>query len=389
MDIQVPSSVITASFALSPSADRSSVDANQLGDVELALGGFQFAFTSGPCADSLLGPVIQARGAAQIEPLVRQSFVELLADPDGGGPQDAVLADAFEVALAAFDVPTALGQTLSADVDARYSRIVTDADGLSFSLDAALTSLEQLPGAPVLPGSFALEETPPSFPALTPALGLPYGLGLGISPSAFNQVLTAQIEGGLLRQDGDEIDIGIGHPLPLDTGLLGVYLPELSHLPKAAVVVQLRPTQAPLITGEPGPEGELLSLRTGGLRVRFWLPAQQRAFLDLAVDLELGADLEFGEDGLGFHIGTFHPELAKVQVVSDAVGFSAQHLDDLVAALFPLSLPLVEEALGTFVLPPVAGIPLQGIEAGNVDGSIGLFLDFAEAPASLSRPLER
>jgi hypothetical protein len=58
---------------------------------------------------------------------------------------------------------------------------------------------------------------------LTPG-GLSYDLGIAMSTSAFNQLLKAQIEWGLLRIELDELAIG-ETTLPLTAGTLALLIP--------------------------------------------------------------------------------------------------------------------------------------------------------------------
>ena len=138
--------------------------------------------------------------------------------------------------------------------------IPEDDDGLTLGSDTRITSeigggpgqCTPPPGAPDLLGSFHVDEPFPAFGPTTPG-GDPYDLGICISTSAFNQLLKAQIECGLLQLDLTEFDLGFG-PVPLTTGVLAVIIPELSVFPPdSPLTIALRPTLAPLLTGAPGP----------------------------------------------------------------------------------------------------------------------------------------
>jgi hypothetical protein len=108
------------------------------------------------------------------------------------------------------------------------------------------------PGAPNLTASLAFDEAFPSFGASTPG-GQPYDVAVSISAEGFNQLLKAQTECGLLVTSIDEIDLGFG-PLPLTAGLLSALMPEFAIYPPATPFrIDIRPTLAPIVTGNAGP----------------------------------------------------------------------------------------------------------------------------------------
>lgn len=94
-----------------------------------------------------------------------------------------------------------------------------DPTGLTIGTDARITASLPAPGAPDLFASYHVDEVFPTFPTATPLGGVPYELGLSIGTSAFNQLLKAEVESGLLATTITTLDLGAG-PVPLTAGLL-------------------------------------------------------------------------------------------------------------------------------------------------------------------------
>ena len=105
-----------------------------------------------------------------------------------------------------------------------------------------------------------------------------------------HQLLKAEVECGLLQIQLTELDLG-GGPLPLTAGLLAALIPEFSSLPpETPIAIDLKPSLAPIVTGNFGPGGELADLRLWVRRgPRGWDPqhALAQGNLDLALLLGL------------------------------------------------------------------------------------------------------
>src|SRR5690606_885859 len=171
---------------------------------------------------------------------------------------------------------------------------------------------------------YHVAESFPAFGATTPVGGLPYDLGIAISTSAFNQLLKAQIECGLLQVTITEFDFGSG-PLPLTAGTLALLVPEFQNFPPATPLrIELRPTLAPLLTGNNGPGGELGEIRVGQIEVTVIggeFPLADTVFLKGAVDFRAGLNMTFDDEtgSLVVGIGSVTPADITVGVLDNPV----------------------------------------------------------------------
>src|SRR5262249_51346971 len=160
-------------------------------------------------------------------------------------------------ALTGIDLAGPIGDGLGVVLDTPFTAIDEDNAGITFKMNASATASAPLPDAPHLTASYHVDEAFPTFGATTPVSHAPYGIGITLSTSAFNQLLRAQIESGLLRSELTAIDLG-GGPIPLSAGLLAAFFPQLAAIPPATpLAVRLAPSLAPVLTGNPGPLGEI------------------------------------------------------------------------------------------------------------------------------------
>jgi hypothetical protein len=105
---------IVGDYELEPDAvDPTAIDVNLLGSPGVSFTSFQNEFTSGLCDFPLFGDLIQLI-IGDIEPTVVNGMRDFLADPDGGGPADAPIAEGIETALADISIAGPIGQSLGA-----------------------------------------------------------------------------------------------------------------------------------------------------------------------------------------------------------------------------------------------------------------------------------
>ena len=238
-------------------------------------------------------------------------------------------------------------------------------------------------GAPDLTASYSVDEAFPSFGTTTPEGGVPYDLALSISTSAFNQLLKAQIECGLLRMELSEIDIG-GGPLPLTAGTLALIIPELNAFdPAMPVVVRLAPTLAPLLTGKPGPGGELGEIRVGQLMADIVgqdTPNHEFLMLRGAIDFRAGLDMSFASGSLAFSIGSVTPADIMVGILENLVNTNEAVLGIALPFVLAQALPSLGEGLAAFPIPSFFGLQLQGLEVSRNGQFYSLFANLRPGP---------
>jgi hypothetical protein len=385
LEISATNATIAGSYAMDPKAgEPSKVDVRQIGPPTVNLGGFQSHFISGTCTAPVIGDIIQLLvSPSMIEGLVKSGFESNLGDPDGTGPLDSPIAGAIESALGGVSVAGPIGQAIGVEFGADFSAITEDAQGITFAADAAITNPAPAAGAPDLVASYTVAEPFPTFGSLAPVSGQPYGLALGISTSAFNQLLKSQIEGGLLRADITDFDLGGGSLIPLTTGVLGAFLPEFLIYPRSdAVVVSLRPQLAPIVTGAPGPSGELAEMRIAGLKVEIRMASNNGLLLGAIVDANLGVNLTLADGSLGFSLVAPDASAFQVTILENPMRVNEANVQAFLPGIFPFLLPTLSGALGSFPLPDFLGLSLAPVEIGRAGGFLALYLDLTLKPTT-------
>lgn len=375
LELIADTATITSDMTMSPLASNPlKIDVNQVGDATIDLGGFDYEFTSGICNNEFLGGIINGL-AGDIETLVVDGFAGSLNDPDGAGPLDGAIAGGIQEALLEIAISQGIGESLGVDLFAPIFAVNSDVDGLTIEADSSMTNPSVAPGAPDLPASLEILAPLPDWGALTP-LGAPYGMGLAIHPSAFNQLMKSQIEAGLLSSEITEFG-----GVPITVGILSVLVPGIDlGLPTSTpIVVELQPTVAPVMTGAPGPGGELVEFRLGGLRVALTAPTAGVEIIGLVTDVVAGVDLALDASGIGFEIGLPAAEDIALNIVSNPLGLDEELILGLIPTLLPLALPSLGDAFAGLPLPELFGLELAPVEIANVDGSLLVFVDLTLA----------
>jgi hypothetical protein len=360
---------ILGDYALEPdSVDPSNVDVNQLGAPGIVFAGFQDEFTSGLC-DFTSG------------------LVTFLSDPDGGGPLDAPIADGIETALADISIAGSIGESLGVVLEAPLFKVEEDPDGITLGSDGAIyadfgtgpSQCDPPPGTPDLAASLHIPEAFPTFGATTPGGGVPYGLGICVSSSAFNQLLKAEVECGLLQITLTEIDLFGTGLQPVTAGLLSLIVPEFGSLdPNLLMRIELRPTLAPIITGTPGPLGEIAELRVGGLAIDVLgneAPALDRLFIGGQIDFRAGLDFSFVAGELIPSIASVQSSDIKVDLTTNLIHTDAAFVEFALQQLLPLLLPSLGNTLGAFPLPSFLGLELQSVAVEQNGEFLSIFVD--------------
>lgn len=380
LEVETATTTISGSFDLAPlAADPSFADVNLVSAISVGLGGFTSQFVSGICDDPVIGDIVNLIiGQGDIQQLMQDGFEDNLDDPDGAGPLDSPIASAIQDALAGISIAGPIGEALGGVVDAPISDIAEDAAGISLIADAAITTTSPHPDAPDLPASYTRHETFPTFGPTTPG-GSPYGLAFAISTSALNQLIKMQIENGLLQEDITEF---LG--LPLTTGLL-IFVPEfLTAFPTGTpAIIRIRPTLAPVFTGDPGPAGTFAELKIASLGMDVVLADNGIRILGLEVDLDAGVDLTFTPTGLQFTLATPAGGDIGVTVVDNPLSVDESNMEFAIQQLFPLFAGEFEDALDEFPIPSFLGLDLAPVEVAQLPGGyMGLFADLTVAPTT-------
>ncbi len=378
---------LSGSYALSPDpTDASHVDVNLVSPVGVTFTNFRHQFVSGSCG------LVSSR-LGDVEALARDAIGGFVDDPDGAGPQDSPLADAVEQALGGVSIAGAVGSGLGLNLDAPLFQVAEDATGVTLGADSRFTTSVGSgpgqcippPGAPNLTASYAPPSTFPTFGPTTPVGALPYDVGVAISTAGFNQLLRGQTECGLLRSTLTTIDLdgdGAVPPLPITAGLLALLAPEFGRLPAATPLqIEITPTLAPIVTGNPGPGGELTELRVAQVLIEFAEPGGP-VWLGAALDARLGMNLDFLPDGSGLGVTLSEPSTADMSLVilDNPLGTNATQLEGALPALIRPMIPQLAGGLAGFPLPQFFGLVLDGVEVSQTGQFGSLYAKLVPAP---------
>lgn len=370
---------IDGSYGLTKgSPDPSDVDVYQVTAPAVSFVSFDQSYTSGVCDWPIIGDIVQLI-IGDLEPTVVGGLQDYLDDPDGAGPQDGPVAAAIEAALAGISIAGPIGEAIGVSLEAPLFDVYEDPAGVTLDSDARVTALMPTPGAPDLLASYHVAETFPTFGATTPVGGLPYGLGLAISSSAFNQLLKAETESGLLRTSITEIDLGAG-PLPLTPGNISAFLPQLAVMdPETQLRIDIQPTLAPVVTGQGGPLGELADLRLGHLRANLVKDDTDQVLVAAAIDVRVGLDVQFVGGQLAFVVGELQPANLGVTILVNAINANDGQLTALLRFLVPELFPSLAGSLGSFPIPAFLGFDLSPVESGKAGDFLAIYADLVPA----------
>jgi cysteine-rich repeat protein len=379
---------LAGNFALEPMAGSpSNVDVNLVGDLGASFSGFNTTFTSGLCGAPLIGDIIQAL-LPDVQALAIDGIGGFLEDPDGSGPEDSPIAAGIEQTLAGISISGPVGEGVGLQLDAPLVAISEDNVGLTLKADAKFqTSIGSGPGqclppvgAPDLARSYSPASSFPSFGANSPVLNQPYGIGITISSAGFNQLLRGQTECGLMRASMTSIDVdGAGPvaPLAINSTIFSALIPEFGQLPPLTPLrVDVAPTLAPIVTGEPGPNGELTLLRIAQFDIEIVEPGPETVWLAGTLDLPLGMDLGF--DGVGLNIGIGAPEAGDVTIaiVHNPLGVNEIDVEtEILPGLVSPLVPSLAGALSGFPLPQFFGLSIDGVEVSRNGQFLSIYAD--------------
>ena len=370
------------------------VDVSLAGNFNAGFTGFNYHFTYGLCAAPIIGDIINAIVGPMITNLATDGINGFLGDPDGAGPQDSPIAGAIQDTLAGISISGSVGSGVGMNFDAPLFTVAEDTTGITFGAGASFTTSYGTgpgqcvppPGAPNFSASYAPAEAFPTFGANTPATSKPYGIGLGISSAAFNQLLRGQTECGLMRTSLTSIDLdgpGGVDPVPITSSLLSLMVPEFGKLPpNTPLRIDVAPTIAPVVTGAAGPGGELTELKIAQMSIDIVEPGPETVWLSGAFDVRLGLNMAFLPDGSGLAVNVAVPEASDMimTVIYNPLGTDETQLEQTLPAVFRPLVPSLAGALSGFPVPQFFGLSLKGVEVSKNGGFLSLFANLGATP---------
>jgi hypothetical protein len=374
---------IFGDYSLEPLVgDPNVIDVNQLSDVEVVFSAFNDDIDCG--GTGFLTFLIQT-AIGNVEDRTRTALVEFLRDPDGSGPNDAPIAQAIETALDAVELTGPIGEGFGVDLDTPLFAIPEDDAGITLASGAIMSTLDPAPGAPTFTQTLHI---PASFPfsqlgATVPGSGQPYDMAIAIAESAFNQILAAQVESGLLQSDITELDLFGGGPVPLTAGFFSGIIPEFAQLPPALpLTLRITPTLAPVLTGAAGPSGEIAELAISHLLLQIISgpPGNEMLHAEIAADMLAAFDLTIDAGNLVPVLGAPDEENIAVTLLTNPLGIDEGTIQLLIPQLIGPLVPGLSGLFGAFPLPTFLGLQPTPVAVTRAGQFLGVFMSVAPAP---------
>ncbi|MBX3025716.1 DUF4215 domain-containing protein [bacterium] len=384
---------LSGNFTLEPAGNpHNDIDVNQITNpLNTQFSGFNYSFTYGLCSAPVIGDIIQSL-LPDIQQATTDGIAGFLKDPDGPGPQDSPIAAAIQSTLAGISISGPVGEGLGLNFEAPMFLVAEDNDGITIGAHSRFTvsvgtgpgQCMPPPGAPILTRSYSKAEAFPTFGPNTPVAHVPYGMGIAISTAGFNQLLRGQTECGIMRTSLTEIDLdgpGGAPPLPLDSTLLSLIVPEFAQLPPATPLrIDVLPTIAPIVTGNNGPAGELTELKLAQVLINIVQPGPETVWMSGAFDARLGLSLTFGGSGLSINLTPPPLSDLTIAIIDNPIGASEAQVEAVLPALVQPLIPSLAGALSGFPLPQFFGLSLQGVEVSRSGQFMSLFANLTPAP---------
>ncbi|MEZ5167780.1 MAG: hypothetical protein R2695_15325 [Acidimicrobiales bacterium] len=350
------------------SGNLEEIDVVQTG-MTFAPGPSRTQFVSGICSFPIIDS-IAASLAPDIGAIFRDVGMQVLRDPDGGGPADSPVAGATERALAGIRISSAIGTTLRNQLYTPLNDVVENDSHVALFTNTRLTSGGVAPDSPDLPGSYAyLPARRATYPGARTPSGASYDLALALSVTGFNQLLKAQTEAGLLTLDITK-DAN-GAPLTLASLFEAGGLGPCPLFCLDPLEIRVRPAFAPVVVPEAGPDGELVAMEIGGLRIETWISGTK--LLDVVFDARVGMGVSVANNKFGVALSVPHADAINFTIVDNPNNLPDPLVQFLVSQLTPSLFPLISGAIQQFQIPTFGPVRATITEAGRIGDFLYLF----------------
>ena len=311
-----PSGTHTTATTVSPLAPQpTKVDVTQVGNVTVTASDTTYQTDCsglfGDITESLIGSAIGDVGA-----LFAGGMQDFLNEVDGNG--NTAIAGAIETALAGVDIAGPGAAVSALDLDAPFTAI-NGTETASILRERVGDQRRRSPGAPDLlagyhvPGRSRLRHDVAS--AAPAVRHRARHLDVGLQPAAEEPDRGRALPGTITGS----ISAPVRSRSP--PGLLGALFTPFNQIPPATPIsIRVSPTIAPVLTGDPGPAGELGELRASHIRVASSIrdagqPSNRCASCSRSMRVSVW-NLAFQPGGIGFALST--------PTASDADGGAAE-----------------------------------------------------------------
>lgn len=362
---------------------------------------------------------------------------------------EAPIANLLQDSLDDISITGPIAAGIGATIKAPMFDIPEDEVGLTLAADIAIVALAPDPNSPNISESYDVFEPFPSFTrcvggsnngaacmnnghcpggscqALSPG-GLTNHIGMCLSTSAFNQMLRAVTELGVMTQTLTEIPADPA-PIQITAGFFSLLIPQFATFdPNTPLKIRIVPTIAPIVTGNSGPKAcvggnapgficvtdadctqtcsggtcvgdqtscvnhagctngtcvaSLAELRLSHMGIEIVEGSGPGAIVHLAgvADFSAGVDLAPGAGGLGLSLG--NPSGINIILVDNQIGADEMTITALLPVLVSEFLPQLAGTLGGFPLPDLFGATPAVVEVSRNDEFMCIYMNLVVTP---------
>jgi hypothetical protein len=187
-----------------------------------------------------------------------------------------------------------------------------------------------------------------------------------------------------MNQEISQITLG-SVTLPITSTVLAGLVPQFSTLPaNTPMLIRVKPTVAPFITPDAGPNGEPAELMLANLLVEFVEPKPQGdvVWMTLAVDAPLGFDLSYDAVNgvLAPTISAPAPSQVTARVKTNAIVSNVASVEAIFPSLFPSFVSALGSSFAAFPLPAFLGLQLEVLDVARDGNYFVLYGNLNQTP---------
>jgi hypothetical protein len=274
------------------------------------------------------------------------------------------LPPAINEALGGINISGAIGPALDVDIDALYTSIPEDSQGVTFILDSNITALSPVPDAPVI--THTLIPSSAGNPVLGPTIpssGLTYDLGFCLTDGFVNRAMAAFMRQGMFNQALTSVPIG-GNNVPLSTGIVGLiagndpaYQADCFNCP---VTLVLKPTAAAVSRAPEVGEGGTVTLIVPNYRVDVVADDSGTPRSQLTALVTFTLPITLSAAGTSINVTTGALTVNNVKVTSNPIGANEAAFSAAAEELFPLAAGALGDLFEEITLPSFQGLTVTG-----------------------------
>lgn len=284
---------------------------------------------------------------------------------------EAALTDAFtdelppaiNAALGGINISGPIGAALDVEIDALYTSIPEDAQGVTFILDSNITALHPVPDAPAITHTLIPSSTGnPILGPTIPSSGLSYDLGFCLTDGFLNRAMAAFMRQGMFNQSLSSVPIG-GTNIPLTTGILQFITGDPSYsanCPGCDVTLVLRPTAAAVARQPLGGEGGTVTLIVPNYRVDVVVDDGGTPRTQLTALVTFTLPITLNASGAAINPTTGTLSVNNVKVTANPINANAAAFATAAQQLFPLAAGALGGLFGEISLPEFQGLTVIG-----------------------------